>query len=145
MASKVRQLSVFVENKPGRLSAVLKILGDNKIDIRAMNIADTNDFGILRLILSDTDKSAALLKEKDYAVAVNHVIALDVEDTPGGLAGALSVLDRNSVSVEYMYASLSNKAASAHILIRVDDYDKAEKALSDNGYTLLSDEEVKKF
>ena len=143
MASKVRQLSVFVENKPGRLSAVLKILGDNKIDIRAMNIADTNDFGILRLILSDTDKSAAVLKEKDYAVAVNHVVALYVEDIPGGLAGALSVLDKNGVSVEYMYASLSKKDASAHILIRVDDYAKAEEALSSNGYRMLSDEEVK--
>ncbi|MBP0961457.1 MAG: ACT domain-containing protein [Oscillospiraceae bacterium] len=145
MASEVKQLSVFVENKPGRLSAVLKVLGDSKIDIRAMNIADTNDFGILRLILSDTEGAVSLLKEKDYAVAVTDVIALDVDDTPGGLAGALSVLDKSGVSVEYMYASLSNNAASAHIVLRVDDNAKAEDALASKGYKLLSDEDIKKI
>ena len=105
MASEIRQLSVFIENKPGRLSKVLKLIGESGIDIKAMNIADTNDFGILRLILSDVDKAASLLKEKEYAVTITNVIAADVENTPGGLAGALSVLDTEGVSVEYMYAS----------------------------------------
>lgn len=139
----IRQLSVFIENKTGKLSAVLGLLGENNIDIRAMNIADTRDFGILRLIVNDTDKAAEVLKAGGYASTSSNVIALDVDDTPGGLAGALSVLDGNGISVEYMYASLSSCGSSAHIIIRVDDNEKASAALSAKGYKLLSDEDIR--
>ena len=108
-----------------------------------MNIADTNDFGILRLILSDVDKAASLLKEKEYAVTITNVIAADVENTPGGLAGALSVLDTEGVSVEYMYASLSGTGEAAHIVIRVDDNEKASEALTAKGYKLIGDADIK--
>ena len=141
MASEIRQLSVFIENKPGRLSKVLKLIGESGIDIKAMNIADTNDFGILRLILSDVDKAASLLKE--YAVTITNVIAADVENTPGGLAGALSVLDTEGVSVEYMYASLSGTGEAAHVVIRVDDNGKASEALTSKGYKLIGDADIK--
>lgn len=143
MASGIRQLSVFIENKPGRLSKVLKLIGESGIDIKAMNIADTNDFGILRLILSDVDKAASLLKEKEYAVTITNVIAADVENTPGGLAGALSVLDTEGVSVEYMYASLSGTGEAAHVVIRVDDNEKASEALTAKGYKLIGDADIK--
>ena len=143
MASEIRQLSVFIENKPGRLSKVLKLIGESGIDIKAMNIADTNDFGILRLILSDVDKAASLLKEKEYAVTITNVIAADVENTPGGLAGALSVLDTEGVSVEYMYASLSGTREAAHVVIRVDDNGKASEALTSKGYKLIGDADIK--
>lgn len=138
----IRQLSVFVENKPGKLSAVLKLIAESKIDIRAMNIADTNDFGILRLILSDIDKAVSILKDNEYAVTVTDVIAIDVENTPGGLAGALDVLDNGGISVEYMYASLSSTGSSAHIVIRVDDNSKAAAIISEKGYKLITDSDI---
>ena len=130
----IRQISVFIENKQGKLSAVLRLLGDNSIDIRAMNIADTKDFGILRLIPNDTDKAAAILKDNGYAAAVTEVIAIDVDDTPGALAAALSVVDEGGASVEYMYASFSTSGSAAHIIIRADDNAKAADALAAKGY-----------
>lgn len=139
----IRQLSVFIENKTGKLSAVLKLIKESKIDIRAMNIADTNDFGILRLILSDVDKAASVLRENEYALTVTDVIAIDVENTPGGLADALSVLENDGVSVEYMYASLSGTGQDAHIVIRVDDNKKATDSLSAKGYKLISDADIR--
>ena len=142
MASEIRQLAVFIENKPGKLSRVLKLIGESGIDIRAMNIADTNDFGILRLILSDIDKAASVLKDNEYAVTITNVIAIDVDNTPGGLAGALSALDAEGVSVEYMYASLSGTGAAAHIVIRVDDNNKAAGKLSANGYKIIDESEI---
>jgi hypothetical protein len=138
----LRQLSVFIENKTGKLSQALKLIGQNKIDIRAMNIADTNDFGILRLILSDADAALTLFRDNEYAVAVTDVIAICVDDTPGGLAGALSVLDAEGISVEYMYASLSGKGDAANIVLRVDDNDKAAASLEAKGYKLIGDEDL---
>lgn len=138
----IRQLSVFIENKTGKLSTVLKLIGQNKIDIRAMNIADTNDFGILRLILSDTESALSILKDNEYAVAITDVIAICVDDTPGGLAGALSVLDAEGISVEYMYASLSDKGDAANVVIRVDDNEKAAEALMAKNYRLITDADL---
>ncbi|MBE6853865.1 MAG: acetolactate synthase [Ruminococcus sp.] len=138
----IRQLSVFIENKTGKLSTVLKLIGHNKIDIRAMNIADTNDFGILRLILSDTESALSILKDNEYAVAITDVIAICVDDTPGGLAGALSVLDAEGISVEYMYASLSDKGDAANVVIRVDDNEKAAEALMAKNYRLITDADL---
>lgn len=144
MAKTIRQLSVFVENKAGSLSEVLKLIGGEKIDIRAMSIADTKDFGILRLIVSDTDKAIDILKKNDYPVTVTEVIAISVSDTPGGLAGAIGILDGCGISIEYMYAFISGADNTADIIFRVDDNEKASEALVKNGCVLLDDETVRK-
>ncbi|MFT3952211.1 MAG: ACT domain-containing protein [Oscillospiraceae bacterium] len=138
----VKQLSVFVENKPGRLSSITKLLGDNQIDIRAMSIADTKDFGILRLIVNDPDKTLALLKENDYSVTITNVIAIGITDKPGALAGAMETLYANNISVEYMYAFISKTDDTAYIIFRVENNENAISCLSEAGYKILTSAEI---
>src|SRR3974377_1387822 len=101
---KVKQISVFLENKSGRLAGVTKALGDNNINIRALSIADTTDFGILRLIVSDPEKAVNILKAEDFTVSETSIIAVQIPDNPGGLAGILQILDGSKINIEYMYA-----------------------------------------
>ncbi|MBR1393994.1 MAG: ACT domain-containing protein, partial [Ruminococcus sp.] len=125
----VKQLSIFAENRPGRLSAITKLLADNGINIRAMSVADTKDFGILRLIVNDADKAVAALKAGGCAVTVANVLAIQIPDVPGGLAAAMQVLYDNNVSVEYMYSAfVSEKSAEAYLILRADSNEKAEEA-----------------
>lgn len=138
----VKQLSVFVENKPGRLSSVTRLLGENGIDIRAMSIADTRDFGILRLIVNDPDKAFALLREHDYSVTVTSVIAIGIKDEPGSLAGAMETLYANNISVEYMYAFISKTDNTAYIIFRVENNENAIACLKDKGYGILTSEDI---
>lgn len=138
----VKQLSVFVENRPGRLSAVTRLFGDNGIDIRAMSIADTKDFGILRLIVNDPEKALGLLKESDYPVTITNVIAIGVQDAPGGLAGAMETLYENNISLEYMYAFVSKTENTAYVVFRVENNEKAAEALEEKGYKILTAEEI---
>lgn len=138
----VKQLSVFVENRPGRLSAVTRLFGDNGIDIRAMSIADTKDFGILRLIVNDPEKALELLKESDYPVTITNVIAIGVQDAPGGLAGAMETLYENNISLEYMYAFVSKTENTAYVVFRVENNEKAAEALEEKGYKILTAEEI---
>ncbi|MBR1393213.1 MAG: ACT domain-containing protein [Ruminococcus sp.] len=138
----VKQLSIFAENRPGRLSAITKLLADNGINIRAMSVADTKDFGILRLIVNDADKAVAALKAGGCAVTVANVLAIQIPDVPGGLAAAMQVLYDNNVSVEYMYSAfVSEKSAEAYLILRADSNEKAEEAF-DGKYKLLSQEEL---
>lgn len=138
----VKQLSIFAENRPGRLSAITKLLADNGINIRAMSVADTKDFGILRLIVNDADKAVAALKAGNCAVTVANVLAIRIPDVPGGLAAAMQVLYDNNVSVEYMYSAfVSEKSAEAYLILRADSNEKAEEAF-DGKYKLLSQEEL---
>ena len=138
----VKQLSIFAENRPGRLSAITKLLADNGINIRAMSVADTKDFGILRLIVNDADKAVAALKAGNCAVTVANVLAIRIPDVPGGLAAAMQVLYDNNVSVEYMYSAfVSEKSAEAYLILRADSNEKAEEAF-DGKYKLLSQEEM---
>ena len=139
----VRQLSVFVENRAGRLSAITKLLGDKNINIRAISIADTKDFGIMRLIVSDTETALTALKEEGCSVTVTNVIAVQIEDIPLGMANAMETLYKDNISVEYMYSAFINPSDNtACLILRVDNNDKAQLALYDNGYALLTEEEL---
>lgn len=142
----VKQLSVFVENRAGRLSAITKLLGDASVNIRAMSIADTKDFGILRLIVSDTNKALEVLKEAGCSVTLTNVLAVKIDDKPGGMAKAMETLYKDNISVEYMYAAFINtEDNTAYLIVRVDNNDKATVALYDAGYKLLSEDELSKI
>ena len=135
----VRQISIFVENRAGRLSEVTRLLGDNEISIRAMSIADTKDFGILRLIVNDADKALDVLKGNGFSVTITNVLALKICDKPGGLADAMEALYKDNISVEYMYAAFINEDEdTASLVLRVNDNDKAINALEESGFKLLT-------
>ncbi len=141
--NKIKQISVFVENKPGRLKAMTNILKDSGVDIRALSIADTKDFGILRVIVNDPDKACSALKDAECTVTTTDVLAIGISDKPGGLARVMDVLYENKISVEYMYAFASASVDMAYVILRVADNDKAEEALLSGNVKLLTSEEVK--
>ncbi len=141
----VKQISVFLENKSGRLAEVTRTLGENDIDISALSIADTTDFGILRLIVNKPEKAEEVLKENGFTVSGTSVIAIGVQDKPGGLAQALEVLDKESIGIEYMYAFVSKTEDEALVILRVEDPAKAVIALKANGISVLSSSQVYKL
>lgn len=141
----IKQISVFLENKSGRLAEVTRVLGQNNIDISALSIADTTDFGILRLIVNNPDTAEKVLKDNDFTVSSTNVIGISVEDKPGGLNKALNVLENNEIGIEYMYAFVGKSSDQAMVIIRVDDSDKAIDILNNNGIKVLSSESVYKF
>ena len=134
---KVEQISIFIENKSGRLAEVSGVLGAAGINIRALSLADTSDFGILRLIVNDTENAFKVLREKNFTVSKTEVIGVEVPDTPGGLAQILQVLDKNDVNVEYMYAFVERSGDNAVIIFRFDNIDEAIKALSSNNIKII--------
>ena len=138
----IKQLSIFVENKPGRLSQITKLLGENGIDIRALSVADTKDFGILRLIVNKPDDACELLKKADCTVSITNVIAIGIKDEPGGLSEIMEALYAANVSVEYMYAFLSKSDDQAYVILRVDNNDKAIEAMKGNDFKVLTSKEV---
>jgi hypothetical protein len=140
---KVEQLAVFLENKSGRLAAIAKTLSDNSINIRALSVADTADFGILRLIVDDTDKAIRVLKEGGFTVGMADVIAVEVADRPGGLARVLAVLHAAGLNVEYMYAFVQKSMENAVLIFRFDDPDMAITILQNAGIRILTGEEVR--
>lgn len=139
---KIRQISVFIENKSGRLSDVVELLGENNINIRALSLADTSDFGILRLIVNEPEKAYTLLREKDFTVGATDVIAVSVPDKPGGLATILLLLKENNISVEYMYAYVEKSADYAIMFFRFEDTDETLELLKKEGVKILSGSEV---
>jgi len=139
---KVDQLAVFLENKSGRLAAITKVLSDNNINIRALSVADTADFGILRLIVDDTGKATRVLKEDGFTVGKADVIAVEVADKPGGLAKVLSVLHDAAINVEYMYAFVQKTGENAVLIFRFDDPDIAITILQSAGIKILTSDEV---
>ncbi len=139
---KVKQISVFLENKSGRLKEVTNILATNEIDIRALSLADTRDFGILRLIVNDYEKAHGLLDEAGFTVQETDVVAAEVPDRPGGLAEILKILSAKSISVEYMYAFVERRGEKAIMIFRFEDVDKAIEALRDSNVRLLKGTEV---
>ena len=126
---KLKHLSVFVENKPGSVSRPCKALADAGINITTLTLADTKDFGILRFIIDDWQKAYDVLKEKNFAVSVNDVIALEVSDVPGGLSTVLEKLEERGLNVEYMYASVYGSNNRAVLVFRFDDTDSALEKL----------------
>ena len=142
---KVEQISIFLENKSGRLAEVTEILARNNINLRALSLADTADFGIFRLIVSDPAGAAALLKSSGFTVGTNEVIAVVVPDRPGGLAGILGTLQEKGINVEYMYAFVQKSEGNAVLIFRFDDADKAIDALRQGNIRVLTGEEMKKL
>ena len=139
---KVEQISIFIENKSGRLAEITRILGDTGINIRALSLADTSDFGILRLIVNDVETAKAVLKEKGFTVSKTEVVAVEVPDRPGGLSSLLQTLDADQINVEYMYAFVERCGGNAVIIFRFDETDKAIGTLKDNGFSILKGERL---
>lgn len=135
----IKQLSVFLENKKGRLWKSLNTLKSENIDIRALSIADTSEFGILRMIVSDPEKAKALL-ENEFAVSLADVLAIEVDDQPGGLEAALALLNDNEMNVEYIYAFVEKKTSKALVVLRTEDNDTSLKLLKENGFSVIEDE-----
>ena len=139
---KVEQISIFIENKSGRLAEVTRVLGEAGVNIRTLSLADTSDFGILRLIVDQTDKAKEVLKENAFTVSKTEVVAVQVPDRPNGLSGILQVLDGGNINVEYMYAFVERSGEDAVIIFRFDDIEGAIKTLTSNGITVLKGEHV---
>lgn len=139
---KVEQISIFIENKSGRLAEVTRVLGEAGINIRTLSLADTSDFGILRLIVDQTDKAKTVLKENAFTVNKTEVVAVQVPDKPNGLSGILQILDAGKINVEYMYAFVERSGEDAVIIFRFDDIEGAIKTLTENGVTVLKGEQV---
>ncbi len=134
---RVEQISIFLENKAGRLAEVARVLSESGVNIRALSLADTSDFGILRLIVSDNDKAKAVLKEHGFTVGKTDVAAVQVEDRPGGLSSILDILSKQGINVEYMYAFVQHSGKDAVIIFRFDDLDRAVKLLQENNVKVL--------
>ena len=134
----IDQLSVFIENKPGKLAEALEVLALAGVDLRALSLADTADFGILRIIADKPSNALKALQDSGYLVRSSEVIPVSVSDKPGGLAAILRLLADAGVSVEYTYAFVAHANEEAYVILRVDDNIAAIKALSDNGVKLLT-------
>ena len=138
----VRQISVFVENRVGLLSEVTTLMSDNEVNLRALSIADTNEFGILRIIVEDVDAAAAILRQHGYIYTITNVLAVSMRDEAGGLAEILQVLAKAKISLEYAYAFLLNKPGIACLILRVQDKNAAEKVLEEAGIKIASQDEL---
>jgi hypothetical protein len=134
---QVEQISVFLENKSGRLSEVTTILAEAEVNIRALALADTSDFGVLRLIVNDNDKAVAALKNSGFTVGKTEVVAVEVEDRPGGLNSILEILKGNEINVEYMYAYVRHTGQNAVMIFRFDNVASAITVLKTKGITVL--------
>jgi len=139
---KITQISVFIENKSGRLYEICNLLGQNNLNIRALSLADTSDFGILRLIINDPDKAYTLLKQNGFTVGKTEVIAVEVPDVPGGLASVLKVLSDNDVNVEYMYAFVEKSSDFAVMIFRFDEVEKALSVLEKAGIKTITGKKI---
>lgn len=138
----IRQLSIFVENKKGGLAEILAELGEKNIDICALSLADNTDFGVLRLIVDDVEKAEQILIDHGVIVKVNEVLGLAVNDTPGGLAGALVALNAGGVAIEYMYAFVGESDKHAMVVLRTDDNQKALATLQAAGVSILAEADI---
>ncbi len=138
----IKQLSVFVENKPGRLADITEILGDANIDIRAISVADTTDFGILRLIVNNPDEAYAALKAAGLTVTITSVIAVGIDDEPGKFSVALRLLANANIIVEYMYAFQCRIHGRAYVILRVNNEEKALEVLTSGNVECVSPEKI---
>ena len=138
----IKQLSIFVENKPGRIAQITQVIAEAKIDIRALSIADTSDFGILRLIVDKPDKAVDALKKANITVSLTSVIAIGIADKPGEFSNAMKILAAEGIGIEYMYAFISRDKDKAFVILRIEEEDKASEVLKSNGITLLTTEQI---
>src|SRR5512136_1153177 len=142
---KVEQISIFLENKPGALENVTRLLKDSDINIRSLSLADTSDFGILRLIVNDANKALRVLNEHGMRVSRTSVVAVEVPDRPGGLHSILEVLAQHGINVEYLYAFIEKSGENAVIIFRFDSPDDAISILQRKGFTVLPGEKLYSF
>ena len=138
----VKQISIFIENKKGSLAEVTKFIADRKINLKALSIADTQDFGILRIITDKPDEARDMLKNEGYTVTATSVLAVELTDAPGSMASILSVLSESDISVEYTYAFMSTVENKAYMIFRVDDNNKATKALIAANIPVINQEDI---
>ena len=141
----LKQLSIFVENKQGALVKITETLANNNINIRALSIADTEDFGILRLIVTDNDLAIKALSAEGYLIKTTDVVGVKIGDAPGKLSKALSVLDEEKINMEYLYAFMSRTEKHAYVVLRVADNLHAEVALEKAGFHMITDADVNKL
>ncbi|MCL2790024.1 MAG: ACT domain-containing protein [Desulfobulbus sp.] len=139
---RVEQIAVFLENKSGRLAEITSILAENGINIRALSVADTADFGILRLIVDKVDLAKEVLRAGGFTVGKTNVVAVEVPDRSGGLAGVLKVAHEVGLNVEYMYAFVNKSGADAVLIFRFDEMDKAIAVLQERGFALLTGQQI---
>ncbi|MBD3215477.1 MAG: ACT domain-containing protein [Candidatus Lokiarchaeota archaeon] len=135
----LKQISVFLENTPGILGKFTKVLQDNDINMRALTVAETADFGILRMLVDKNDKCVKILRENNYLVSITDVIAVDIPDKPGALHEIARILGENDINIEYVYSTLVREEAI--IVLRVDNIEKATKILEKNGVKLVKSQE----
>ena len=141
----IKQLTVFIQNKKGTVVSVTDILSKNNINLRALSIAETQDFGILRLIVNDATAAEAVLTENGYLIKVIDVVGVKIGDEPGKLTAALDVLDKADINVEYLYAFMARTEKHAYVVLRVEDNAVAEKALTDAGFKMISEADINKL
>ena len=141
----VKQISVFLENKPGRLAEFTDVLSKNGIDLRALSLAEAEDFGIVRIIVDDVYKTSTVLKEANYVFSITKVLAVAIPDEPGGLSKVIRVLGDSDVNVEYMYAFITRKKGLAYMIFRVEDNHKAVHVLQQSGIRPICQEELERL
>ena len=141
----IKQLTVFVENKQGTVVNITKALSENGINLRALSIAETEDFGILRLIVNDEAAAEKILADQGYLIKVTDVVGVKIGDAPGKLSAALDVLDQNGINMEYLYAFMARTEKHAYVVIRVEDNAAAEAALTQAGFHLVTDADICKL
>lgn len=139
----IQQLTVFVENRRGCLAQITDLLAKNNIDMRALSIADTQDFGILRLIVSNTEQARNVLQDANILVQITDVIGVRLSDRPGELSAALGALDRAGINVEYLYAFLTRTEKDAYVVLRVEDNEIAAAVLGKAGFRMVGENELK--
>lgn len=138
----LKQISVFVENKLGRLAEITTLLEENGINIRAVCISDTTDYGILRLIVDNPEKAETTLRNNSYTVSITNVLGIAIEDVPGGFAKAVRALSNAEISLEYAYHFTSPYTGKASVIVRVEDNEKGTEALKNAGITLLEQSDI---
>ena len=141
----IKQLTVFVENRKGTMASVTDTLSKNNVNIRALSIAETQDFGILRLIVNDDKVAMKALEEQEYLIKAIDVVGVKIGDAPGKLAEALDVLDQAGINVEYLYAFMARTEKHAYVVLRVEDNEVAESVLTNAGFKLITEADVQKL
>ena len=141
----IKQLTVFVENKQGAMVSITEILSKNNINIRALSIAETQDFGILRLIVNDEEAAKTILADAGYLIKITDVVGVKIGDAPGKLCEALKVLDESNINLEYLYAFMARTEKHAYVVLRVEDNAAAENVLVNAGFHLITEADIRKL
>ncbi|MBQ3182908.1 MAG: ACT domain-containing protein [Clostridia bacterium] len=141
----IKQLTVFVENKQGTMVSITDTLSKHNVNLRALSIAETEDFGILRLIVNDEETAEKVLREEGYLIKITDIVGVKIGDAPGKLSAALKVLDDNKINIEYLYAFMARTEKHAYVVLRVEDNAAAETALTNAGFHLVTEADVAKL